>query len=192
MEVVHGLGLREWVALGVLGFAGLLGFLFFDPTSTDGGTPPPKTISLGTQPTATPFVKATATPVPVIRVTEPRGGWLVVYWEDVASGGEIRTGEGFVDRLALEFPGRPFPDIRDDGWRLEASQELELEPGRYGFTLESDGAVKAWAGDAQLLDEADSSNLRRSELEFDHPGGRLMLRFAIDDTGGPAVIRWVE
>ena len=189
---MHGVGLREWVALGVLGIAALFGFLFFDPTSTDGGTEKPPTISLGETPTPTPIVTPTATAVPVTKLAQPTGGWLVIYWENVASGGEVLTGEGFTPRLALEFFERPFPDIRDDAWRLEASQEVNLEPGRYSFTLETDGAVQAWLGDLQLLDEPDSPNVRQSELQFDHPGGRAVLRIGVKDTGGPLRIRWID
>ena len=192
MEAMHGVGLREWVALGVLGIAALFGFLFFDPTSTDGGTEPPATISLGKTPTPTPVVTPTATPVHVTKLPQPSGGWLVVYWENVASGGEVRTGEGYSQHLALEFFERPFPDIRDDAWRLEASQELELDPGRYSFTLETDGEVKAWIDETQLLDEADSPNVRHSELQFDHPGGRAVLRITVKDRGGPLRIRWID
>lgn len=186
------MGLREWVGLGVLGVAALFGFLFFDPTSTDGGNRPPRTISLGEKPTATPATTPTPTPVPVTRLAQPDGGWLVQYWEDLASGGEVRTGEGFSARLALEFFERPFPDTRDDAWRLEASQELALDAGRYSFTLETDGAVKAWLGDRQLLDEADTEGVRRSELVFDHPGGSSTLRISVEDTGGPVRIRYID
>ena len=191
-EAMFGVGLREWVGLGVLGVAALFGFLFFDPTSTDGGTQTPGTISLGDTPTPTPVVTPTATPVPITRLTEPAGGWLVVYFEAASSGGELRTGEGFDPTLDFDFPDRPFPDIRDDAWRLEASQDLDLEPGRYRFTLETDGEVRAWAGETQIMDESDSLNPRRSELQFDHPGGRVTLKFSVKDTGGPFVLRWMD
>lgn len=190
---VRGLGLREWVALGVLGIGVLFAFLFFDPTSTDGSNDAPGTISLGgTPPTATPTAEPTATPLPVTKLAEPQGGWLIFYYEEAASGREVRTGEGFLDRLELDVPGRPFPDVDDDAWRFEASQQLTLEAGRYRFELETDGAVRVLAGEAQLLDEKDANSVQRRTVQFDHAGGQLTLTISVDDTGGPVRLRWAN
>ena len=189
---MFGMGVREWVALGVLGVAGLFGFLFFDPTSTDGGNTPPGTISLGETPlpaTATP--EPSATPVPLTQLPQPTGGWLIEYYESRASGGELLIGSGFAAELDVEAAGRPFPDVPDDAWRVVASQEFVLEPGRYRFQLEIDGAAKVSVGGKYLLDEADHPEMRRSEVVFDHAGGVVVLRFELRDTGGPVLLRWV-
>src|SRR5262245_40087717 len=121
---MHGVGVREWVALGVLAFGLVLGALFFNPLSTngsgDGNGPSPVQLA----PTFTPTVEPTATPVPPTVLDEPKGSWFVRWFETTSTGGEIRVGQGFVDSVALDVPGRPFPDTPADGWRREASRSL--------------------------------------------------------------------
>jgi hypothetical protein len=193
---MRGIGLREWVALGVLGVGVVLGFMFFDPTSTDGGTPTPGTISLGeAAPTATPTPvpgAPTPTPVPVKQLKEPGGEWLFLYYTKSRSGGEIRSGEGFAGRLAVDEPGRPFPDFQDDAWRLEATQSVTLDVGRYGFRLETDGEVKVTVGDRVVLEAGDEGSPKTRTVEFDHAGGTTSIAISIRDTGGPVRLRWLE
>ena len=190
---VRGLGLREWVALGVLGLGVLFAILFFDPTSTDGGTDERPTISLGeAPPTATPTPEPTPTPIPITKLAEPAGGWLVAYFQRSASGGELRIGEGVLERLEVDVPGRPFPDVPDDSWRLEASQQVELPAGRYVFELETDGAVRVTVDGKQLLDQADESGTRRRSVQFDHSGGGVAVVVSVQDTGGPVRLRWLQ
>ncbi len=194
---MRGIGLREWVALGVLGIAGLMGFLFFDPSSTDGSnkdferTTTPQVILPGT---ATPAASAepSPTPVPVARLGEPGGRWLVGYYESGQSGQGIRGGEGFIENLAFDFEGRPFPDFEDDDWRLAVSQSMELAAGRYGFVLESDGALRVTAGDQILIDVSDSPQRQTHAIEFDHKGGRVNIAIELRDTGGPIFLRWAD
>ena len=193
---MRGVGLREWVALGVLAIGVVLGFMFFDPTSTDGGSATPGTVSLGEPAptnTATPVPGApTPTPVPVKQLKEPGGDWLFLYYMGAASGGEVRAGEGFVPRLAVDEAGRPFPDFKDDAWRLEASQAVTLDVGRYGFRLETDGAVKVTIGDRVVLEAGDEGSAKVRTVEFDHPGGNTNIVISVRDTGGPVRLRWVD
>lgn len=189
---MRGLGLREWVALGVLGLGVLFAFLFFDPTSTDGSNERP-TISLGeAPPTATGTAEPTPTPVPVRKLDEPSGGWLVSYFERSGSGGELRIGSGFAETLTLDVPGRPFPDVADDAWRFEAKQDLDLEAGRYEFELQTDGAIRVLLNDRALLDEPDAASPQRRTAQFEHQGGRLTLTVEVTDTGGPVLLHWQE
>jgi hypothetical protein len=193
---MRGVGVREWVALGVLGVAGLLGFLFFDPSSTDGKTDFERTTTVIVVPPGTPTPAAHAspspTPVPVAKLGEPGGQWLVGYYESNEPGKGIRGGEGFVDNLQFDFEGRPFPDFKDDGWRLAVSQSMELAAGRYGFVLESDGALRVTAGEQILIDVPDSPQRQTHALEFDHKGGRVNIAIDLRDTGGPTYLHWAD
>lgn len=66
------LGPREYVALGILAIGLVIGWFYFDPTSTEGGTGGPvATISLGERVTSTPVPSATPTPVPAHTVEQP-------------------------------------------------------------------------------------------------------------------------
>jgi|GEM_PF-2273632 len=198
---MHGVGLREWVALGVLAVAGILGFMFFDPSSTDGSnkglvrertvdvaqeTRPPATPS--GQPSATPA--PTATPVPAAKLGEPGGSWQITYYESSKPGEGVRGAQGFAATLDLDFAGKPFPDFRDDDWRVVATQSMELAAGRYTFSLESDGALRVQAGHTILIDSADNGGRRVQALTFDHKGGHVSLTIEVRDTGGPVFLRW--
>lgn len=187
---MQGIGLREWVALGVLGVGLVLGALFFGPLSNDGGGDGPSPIQLA--PTATPTVPPTPTPVPPVALAEPEGSWFMRWFERSSTGAEVRIGEGFVEELALDLPGRPFADTRDDAWRREATQALRLEPGRYTFTLETDGAVRVLLEQTVLLEATDQPQAVRHEITFEHPGGGPSLFIEVRDTGGPTLLRWVD
>lgn len=195
---MHGVGLREWVALGVLAVAGFLGFMFFDPSSTDGRNPtvvPERTVHvIGSTAgeTAAPAVTAEPSPtaVPVAKLGEPGGSWRLAYYESATPGEGIRGAEGFAASLEVDAPGRPFPDFDDDDWRVVATQSMELTAGRYGFVLESDGALRVQAGDTILIDTGDSRERQTHALEFDHEGGRVLLTIEVRDTGGPVFLRW--
>jgi hypothetical protein len=197
---MHGVGLREWVALGVLGVGIVLGFLFFDPTSTDGGSPrspvPVPTfegqVEVDSTRTVLPTPSPTPTPVPVHRVEQPTGGWLVTYYQSLSSGGEIRSGEGFVATLDLEFPGKPFPDFRDDAWRATASQSVATSPGRNSVRLLTDGAVRVSVDGKQVFEAPDASSAQERTVEFDSRGTSASFEVEVRDTGGPVVLRWVN
>jgi hypothetical protein len=198
---MHGVGLREWVALGVLAVAGVLGFMFFDPSSTDGSNkevPRDRTIevigSTNGAPITTPSatVQPTATPVPAAKLGEPGGSWQIAYYESSKPGEGVRGAQGFAASLDMDYSNQPFPDFRDNDWRAVATQSMELSAGRYAFALEVDGALRVQAGDAILIDTPDSPERQTRTLEFDHKGGRLLLTIEIRDTGGPVFLRWAK
>jgi hypothetical protein len=187
---MHGVGLREVVALGGLALALVFGFMFFDPGSTDGKTDVRATPSLGELvPTPAP---PTATPIPVRELKEPGGNWFLVYYERSASGRDTRSAEGFIERLTIDEAGKPFPDFSDDAWRVEASQQLTLEPGRYRFTLETDGAVAVTVGEKVVFEANDDASPQRRDVVFDHPGGSLAILINMRDTGGPLRLDWAD
>lgn len=189
---MFGLGPREYVALGVLAIGGLLGFLFFDPTSTEGNDKAPATIHLGDPVTATPVVPPTATPVPVHTVARPKDQWLLTYYEKGVTGADVRSGEGFVDGLDFDIADRPFLDFKADAWSMQLTNKLETERGRNRFTLEVDGEAKVWV-DGKLVAEAPNGNAAvRLAVEFEETAGFASVLIEVRDTGGPVKLRWVD
>ncbi len=184
-----GLGVREYVALGALVLALVLGWVFFDPTSTEGDTGGPvATISLGD--TVTPTPPPTATPVPVHVVEPPQEQWLVTYYEQSASGSDYRSGEGFVAGLDFDIPDRPFPDFKPDAWSMKASNRVEAAAGENRFRLQVDGAVKVWVDDKLVAEAANGDKPQDLEVDFDHKGGAATVLIEVRDTGGPVRLRW--
>ena len=194
---MRAVGLREWVALGILGIAGIMGFLFFDPSSTDGQNPVfDRTATVIFVPPGTPEPTAhtspSLTPIPVVKLGEPGGQWLVGYYESNEPGKGVRGGEGFIANLDFDYPASPFPDFTDDHWRLAVSQSMNLAPGRYGFVLESDGALRVTAGNTVLIDVPDSPQRSTHAVEFDHAGGTVNITIDVRDTGGPVYLHWAD
>ncbi len=190
---MFGIGFRELVALGVLAVAVLMGFLFFDPTSTESSSGTPATISLGNAPpTSTPRPSATATPVPVHTVAPPAGQWMITYYERSASGGDLRTGEGFLPSLDIDIEDRPFPDMKPDAWSITLSSNLDVGEGRNRFALEVDGAVKVWVDQVLVAEAANGDKPVKLPVEFEHKAGKVNLTIEVRDTGGPVRLRWAE
>jgi hypothetical protein len=185
-------GLREVVALGALGVAGFIGFMFLDPTSTESTSHTPGDIRLGeTPPTATPTLGPTATPVPVTRLPQPES-WRLSYYESAVSGGDILTGDSFIQRLNLVSERAPFRDMRDDAWSAFLSAPVSAVAGRNGFAIEYDCAVAVFVDDEEVARGENADGPRRLEVTFDHAGGTAALRIEARDTGGPFLLRWVD
>ena len=186
---MRGLGVREWVALAVLGVALMFGAIYFGPLSNDGrGGDGPSPVELA--PTETPTVAPTATPVPPTALAQPVGGWILRWYEVSSTGSEIKVAEGPARTIELDAPGRPFPDMRDDVWRREATRSLNLEAGEYTFTLETDGAVKVVLGERVLLDVEDGPARNRHVVTFEHDGRASSMLVEVRDVGGPVWFRW--
>lgn len=185
-------GIREVVALGALGVAGFLGFLFLDPTSTESTSHTPGDIRLGeAPPTATPTPEPTATPVPVTRLEQPES-WQLRFYEAAISGGEILTGSSFLAELNLLAPGAPFRDMRDDAWSAVFEQQLATTAGSNGFTLEYDCDLVVYVDEVEVARAENPDGPERLEVVFEHGGGNASVRIEARDTGGPFVVRWVD
>jgi len=187
---VKGIGIREVVALGVLGLAILFGYLFLDPAASESpkasGTP---TISLGlAPPTVTPT--PTATPLPPTPMEAPRS-WFVTFYESSASGNEFKVGEGFRPALDFGYDAGFAPDVRDDQWRLTARAQVDLPAGRYSFVLEYDCALSVQVA-GQDIKRDEPSRLESLTVEFEHDGGRTEINVSARDQAGRFDVRWRE
>ena len=189
---VSALGPREYVALGILAVGRVIGWFYFDPTSTEGDTGGPvATISLGEPVTSTPVPSVTPTPVPVHAVEQPKAQWLLAYFEKGVNG-DTKSGEGFVDGLDFDIADRPFLDFKPDAWSMQLSNRLDVQPGRNRFTLEVDGEAKVWVDGALVAQAANGDRPVQLAVEFEHKGGIAGVLIEVRDTGGPVKLRWLK
>ncbi len=192
---MRGIGVREWVALGALGLALFLAFCFSIPVhrATAVTRPPGRSLSASHQPapphwTATP--EPTATPLPPKNLAQPEGTWFVTYFEKSKSGRGTADRRRYAASLAFDIPGRPFPDVADDAWRIEARLGAPLEPGRYQLSLEVDGGLKVTVDGVLVHESADTSSRRTETVAFEHGSGSVNILISLEDSGGPAFLKW--
>lgn len=188
---MNGVGIREIVALGALLVAGLIGFMFLDPTASQGGGRPPGTVSLGEAPPATPEPSPTPLP-PAIALPSPER-WRITYYDAFLSGGYGQVADGAQNApVVIDYAGAPFNDSRDDGWKVELSVPLAVPPARYAFELEYDCQLTVYLDAAELVALGNPEAPEIATVDFVHEGGEPTLRIACEDTGGPTFLRWVE
>ncbi len=191
---MNGIGAREIVALGVLLVAGVIGFMFLDPTASQGGSDTPPTISLGqTPPTASATPEDTPTPLPDAVTMPAPTRWRITYFDRFISGGFGQVADGARDGiLEIDIPGAPFNDSRDDAWKVDASIPVDLEPGRWAFQLEYDCALVVTLGSQELLAAENPASAQTVEVTFILETGAPELRISCEDTAGPTLLRWRE
>jgi len=129
--------------------------------------------------------------VPVTRLAQPQS-WRLTFYESAVSGGDILTGDSFIERLDLVSEGAPFRDMRDDGWSAFLSAQVAAAAGRNGFAIEYDCAVAVFVDDREVARGENPDGPKRLDVAFDHAGGEAALRIEARDTGGPFLLRWVD
>lgn len=165
---LHGVGVREAVALVVLAGGLALGVAFCDPAESQNGGGP------------------RATPTPALRTTaEGLSNWRVTFLEGGSDSSSV-AGQEEYPALDLAYAAAPYPDLRDDHWSLSATAVFEGEPGRYFLEVK-------WAGELNI--SMDGKDLGVSagpgsehELRVPFEQGDAATRFTVllTDTGGTA------
>lgn len=168
------LGLREWVGLGAVVGALGLGALFY---SAGGDTP-----------SAIPFVPvrgtgATATPDP----DEQLGPWALTFLTVDDDGGGAIVAQGDRPRLDISYPSTPFPDLKDDHWRVLAATVFLGPPGEYELVITYKGEVTATIADGAPLTQASPGGV--ITLPFTQPAeASTRLRLGLRDAAGAAAM----
>ncbi|MEX0781755.1 MAG: hypothetical protein WD557_03830 [Dehalococcoidia bacterium] len=173
------LGIREWAALAALLFGGLLAFVFLDPAAGDSGERPP--LEHGDAP-PTPTV-VPVTPEPASQLPTPES-WQVSF-VTITNGEEFAEALRAVPTLALEFERTPFPDYRDDSWKVVAHASVELGAGSSLFTLEYDCALRVFIDDREIVSRDNPDSVQDLVVTFPHESGRYNIRIEATDTAGP-------
>ncbi len=191
---MHGVGAKEIVALGALLVAGFIGFMFLDPSASEGGSKTPATVSLGDMPpTATVTPEATATPLPDAVTMPPPTRWRITYFDGFISGGFAQVADGARDGvLSIDHAGPPFNDSRDDAWKVEASRSIDVGAGRWGFALEYDCELLVTVNGTEVASAENPDGVATIDVTFMIESGEPELRISCEDTGGPTLLRWVE
>ncbi len=182
-------GVRDLVPVLLLLVALVIAFNFLDPSkgSSDGGHP---TISLGEPPpTPTPAATPSPTEVPVAEVPAP-STWVVMFVSISPAGSETVDARYAFNMLDFEFEGPPFPDMRDNAWKLVVQGTVTIsEGGRHAFTFEHDGEARVFVDGREEAFQADAAQPRTLSAVFDHPAGDAVIRVEVRDTGGALVLK---
>lgn len=180
--------MREWVGIAALAVAVGVAMSFCNPAAGQDTTQRP--IELG-EPVLEATPEPTPTAIPTIDLPAP-SEWFVRYLSSAEPGSGVEVGYYFSDTLDVAYDGAPFPDVADDNWAVTATATWPaLEAGRYGFTVEHDGAlgIATAAGDL-LREEPDPPTARQLRIVFEHDGGPLELTLTARDRGGPLALSW--
>ena len=171
---LSGLGLREWVGLGVLGLALAIGAFFYSLNPGDSNARPRQ------QPTPT----ATQPPHPI----DGESQWAVTFLE---SGDPERViGQASVPKIDFSYPGAPFLDVADDRWRMLAVTIFEGAPGNYLAEVTYEGEIGVVINNEPVtITPAKGKGSILLPLTKEE-GKPLPIRLSLTDTGGPAVLKW--
>jgi hypothetical protein len=175
------LGIREWTALAALCFGVLLAFVFLDPAAGDSGPRPP--LERGDPPPTTPTPPDPPSPLPTPE------NWQISF-ASIRDGEEVIDAQRVVPELDLQFEGVPFPDYRDDSWRVIAVTEVQLEPGTSQFALHYDCDIRIFVDDSEVTSRPNPDGPEDLVVTFPHEAGRFVIRVEATDTGGPFTLQY--
>lgn len=184
------LGLREWTALAALVFGVLVGFVFLDPAS--GGSEEPLPLRFGDRPTVPPTpTPVTPTPVTPSRLPAP-DGWEVTF-AIIGDGRETPDSARVVPSLDLAFERAPFPDYRDNSWKVTARASVELGEGSSMFVLRYDAAVRVFINDREMVSRPEPEHgAEELTVGFAHESGRAEIRIEASDEAGPFRLQYED
>lgn len=169
-----GLGLREWVGLGVLGLALGIGAFFYSLNPGDSNA----------KPRELPTPTATQPPHPI----EGEAQWAVTFLENGSP--ERVVGQASLPKIDFSYPGAPFPDVADDKWRLLAVTTFEGAAGEYQAQVTYEGEIGVVINNEPVtISPAKGKGIIMLALKKEE-GKPLPIRLTLADTGGPAVLKW--
>lgn len=169
-----GLGLREWVGLGVLALALGIGAFFYSLNPGDSN--------------AKPREQATPTPTQPPHPIEGESQWAVTFLEN--GDPERIIGQGSLPKLDLTYPGAPFLDVADDKWRLLALTTFEGAAGEYQAQITYEGEIGVVINNEPVTISPAKGKGTILLAITKEEGKPLPIRLSLADTGGPAVLKW--
>lgn len=178
------LGLREWTAIAALCFGVLLAFVFLDPAAGDSGPRPPH--ELGDKPPTATAIPVTVQPPSPLPMPE---SWLIRF-ASIRNGSETVDAESALPELDLAFERVPFPDYRDDSWKVIAQTVVELGAGASEFTIRYDCTIRVFIDDREIASGDDPDGAANLVVSFPHEAGRFTIRVECTDTGGPFTLQY--
>ena len=181
------LGTREWAGLGALVFAVLLGLLFLDPANGEsGGSVPRRQGDVPPLVTSTPT--PTATPEPASALPRPQN-WEIQF-AAISNGREVADNARILPELNVSFERVPFPDYRDNSWKVTAKTSVELGAGSSLFILRYDAEVKVYIDDRLVAEKPEPAAAEDLVVTFPHESGRFEIRIEAVDAAGPFLLQY--
>ncbi len=182
-------GIRDLVPVALVLVALAIAFNFLDPSkgSSGGGHP---TISLGEPPpTATPTATAGPTEMPIAEAPPP-STWVVMFVSISPAGSETIDARYAFNTLDFEYEGPPFPDVRDDAWKIVAEGTVSLAlDGRHAFAFEHDGEARVFVDGHEVASRPDGATVQDVRAVFQHAAGDAIIRIEVRDTGGRLLLK---
>ena len=183
------LGMREWTALGALLFAVVLGFVFLDPANGESGGSVPRRQG-DVLPTSTSTPGQTATAEPPSALPKPQN-WEIQF-SSITNGREVPENARVLPDLSLTFERAPFPDFRDNSWKVTARTSIELGAGSSLFILRYDAALKVYIDDRLVTEKPEPSAAEDVVITFPHESGRFEIRVEATDLSGVFLLQYKQ
>ena len=169
-----GLGLREWVGLGVLACALAIGGFFYSLNPGDSNA----------KPRELPTPTATQPPHPI----EGESDWAVTFLENGEP--ERIIGQGKLPKIDLDYPGPPFLDVPDDKWRVLAVTQFDGAAGEYQAAITYEGEIGVVINNEPVSITPSRGKGTLLLAITKEEGKPLPIRLSLADTGGSAVLKW--
>ena len=117
------------------------------------------------------IVSTVAPPPPV-----SQGAWLASYWNNTSLQGSAALTRNEADAGDDWGIGSPSSAVNVDNWSARWTNNLNLIPGRYRFTVSSDDGARLWLNNQLLIDRWTDHPLQTYTVEMDWAGGSLPVR----------------
>jgi hypothetical protein len=163
-------------------FGVFLGFLFLDPAS--GGSDEPIPPRHGDTPTP-----IRPTPQPPSQLPVPTS-WEVTF-ASISNGKETPDSLRIIPDLNLDFGQAPFPDYRDDSWRVTAETSVPLGKGSSVFVIRYDAAIRVFVNDSEVASRPEPEDgAQELVVTFEHGTGRAHIRIEATDQSGAFALQF--
>jgi hypothetical protein len=156
--------MREFVAIGALGAALVLGFLFLDPAASESN--------------------ANGTPV-----AAPQS-WHISFF-DARTTPATESGSGDSPGLDLAFKGAPFVDFKDNAWYVLASAEVQTAGGYASITFEHTCDLEVVVDGHDVVRVPHNGKLQTTVAKFTHAAGPVRILVQCHDGDGEFTLKYV-
>ena len=165
--------MREWVGLGALGVALVIGALFYSVSAGDADVSP-----------RAPEAIATTAP----HAIQGESPWTITFL--AAGEPESIISQSQVEALNFSYKGPPFLDVKDDQWRLLPVTQFNGPAAEYAGLVTYEGEISL-SVDGQDVQVTPAQGKGTVAIPFTKLEGQpVMLRVSVRDTGGPMTLKW--
>ena len=113
----------------------------------------------------------------------PQGNWQASYWNNTSLEGDAVLVRNEASVNYNWGTGSPSSAVNVDNWSARWTNDLNLIPGRYRFTVTSDDGARLWLNNQLLIDRWYDHPVQTFTVEMDWPGGTLPVRLEYYEHG---------